>query len=67
MNHDKKRKRQSGRQRKKSAWEEQYKSLMDEINTLIEQGVLPPVDYKLPEINKEQFSKPFAKQPILGS
>jgi hypothetical protein len=49
MNYDKKRNRQSGRQKKKSTWEQQYKQLMDEINTLIEQGVLPPVDSKLPE------------------
>lgn len=66
VNYDKKRNRQSGRQKNKSTWEEQYKSLMDEINTLIEQGVLPPVDSKLPEVNKEQLPKPFAKQPILG-
>lgn len=66
MNYDKKRNRQSGRQKKKATWEQQYKSLIDEINTLIEQGVLPPVDSKLPEVNKDNLLKPFARQPILG-
>lgn len=63
MNYDKKRKRQSGRQKNKAAWEVQYKSLMDEINTLIEQGVLPPVDFNL----KERFSKDYPAQPSADS